>query len=213
MSIKIMLADDHTLIRDGLKKLIELENEFKVVEEAIDGEDCLNKIEVTKPDILLLDINMPKLNGIEVVEKLKNNDTVKIIILTVHDEIEYLFKVLELGVRGYVLKDAGFEELKKAIKCVFNNEKYIQPSLIPALNSKLILKDLEKNKLELLTNRKIQVLKSITNGKFNREIAIELKISEQTVKNHISNIFKKIDVVDRTQAAVFAIKNDIVKIN
>lgn len=165
------------------------------------------------PDILLLDINMPKKNGIEVLKEIRKKDTgLKVLMLTVHNEVEYLIKAIEIGVDGYILKDSESAELKKAIFAVAEGEKYIQPSLIPALNAKLINKDEDKDKIEQLTKRELEVLAKVAKGMFNREIAISLNISERTVKNHISNIFKKIQVSDRTQAAVFAIRNDIIKI-
>ena len=156
---------------------------------------------------------MPKKNGIEVLKEIRKKDTgLKVLMLTVHNEVEYLIKAIEIGVDGYILKDSESAELKKAIFAVAEGEKYIQPSLIPALNAKLINKDEDKDKIEQLTKRELEVLAKVAKGMFNREIAISLNISERTVKNHISNIFKKIQVSDRTQAAVFAIRNDIIKI-
>ena len=166
-----------------------------------------------KPQILLLDINMPKKNGIEVLEEIKKrNIDVKVLILTVHNEIEYLMKAIEIGVDGYILKDSESSELKKAINLIIGGESYIQPKLIPALNKRLVTRDIDKDKINSLTDRELEVLIQVANGMFNKEIATTLNISERTVKNHVSNIFKKIGVSDRTQAAVFAIKNDIVKI-
>ena len=166
-----------------------------------------------KPQILLLDINMPKKNGIEVLEEIKKrNLDVKVLILTVHNEIEYLMKAIEIGVDGYILKDSESSELKKAINLIIGGESYIQPKLIPALNKRLVTRDIDKDKINSLTDRELEVLIQVANGMFNKEIATTLNISERTVKNHVSNIFKKIGVSDRTQAAVFAIKNDIVKI-
>lgn len=213
MSIKVMLADDHILMREGIKKLLEFDGSIEVIEQASDGLECLQKLENINPDILLLDINMPKMNGIEVLEELKEKDSpLKVLILTVHSEVEYLVKAVDIGANGYILKDSGSEELKRAIDTVINNDTYIQPSLIPALNSRLINRDVDKEKLKLLTKREIEILAQVASGMFNKEIAINLDISERTVKNHISNIFKKIDVSDRTQAAVFAIRNNIVKL-
>ena len=147
------------------------------------------------------------------VPKIKNkNINVKVLILTVHGEIEYLLKAVDIGVDGYILKDSESSELKKAINAVINGESYIQPKLIPALNNRLVARDVDKDKIDLLTARELEVLIQVANGKFNKEIATSLNISERTVKNHISNIFKKIEVADRTQAAVFAIKNDIIKL-
>lgn len=211
--IKVMLADDHALMREGIKQLLEFDGTIEVVEEACDGVSCLKKLEHVKPDVLLLDINMPNKNGIEVLETIRNRRmNLKVLILTVHNEVEYLLKAVDIGVDGYLLKDTDFYELKKAIIGVLQGESYIQPSLIPALNSRLVARDADKEKIDLLTKRELEVLIEVANGIFNKEIATSLNISERTVKNHISNIFKKIDVADRTQAAVFAIRNDIIKL-
>lgn len=213
MAIKVMLADDHSMIREGLKQLLELEGEFEVVEEASDGGDCIEKLQIIKPDILLLDINMPVMNGLEVLHKIRDmKSELKILLLTVHNEVEYLLKAVDIGANGYLLKDSESSELKKAIISVVNGEDYIQPSLIPILNAKMIDRSKDTEKLEKLTNREIQVLKLLSIGKLNRQIAEELEISERTVKNHVSNIFKKIDVKDRTQAAVFTIRNNLIDI-
>ena len=136
----------------------------------------------------------------------------KVIVLTIHNEIEYLVKALEIGCDGFVLKDSDFDTLKKAIFSVYSGETYIEPSLMPLLNASLAERDVLKEKVSDLTRREMEVLKMIASGAFNKEIALTLNISERTVKNHVSNIFKKIGVSDRTQAAVFAIKNNIISI-
>ena len=213
LNIKVMLADDHVLMREGIRQLLEFDGSIEVIGEASDGEECLQKLEKVKPDVLLLDINMPKLNGIEVLEEIKRKKiNVKVLILTVHNEVDYLIRAVDIGVEGYILKDSESAELKKAIMTVMDGESYIQPKLIPMLNKRLITRDSDKEKLESLTSREKEVLIEVANGMFNKEIATSLHISERTVKNHISNIFKKLDVSDRTQAAVFAIKNDLVKL-
>ncbi len=212
-AINVMIADDHSMIREGLKQLLELDGDFKVIAEACDGEDCLNKLAVQIPDILLLDINMPNLNGLEVLQKIRSKHIkIKVLVLTVHNEVEYLLKAVDIGVNGYLLKDSGSAELKKAIISVMNGEDYIQPSLIPVLNSKMIDRNHDNALIEELTRRELQVLKLLAVGKYNKEVAEELEISERTVKNHVSNIFKKIHVTDRTQAAVFAIRNNLITI-
>lgn len=211
--IKAMLADDHVLVREGIKHLLEYDGTVEVIQEANNGIECIEKLADVSPDILLLDINMPDMNGIEVLEELKRREhPVKILILTVHNEIEYLIRAVDIGADGYILKDSGTAELKQAITTIINGESYIQPSLLPALNSRLINRDIDKEKLESLTKRELEILIQVAGGMFNKEIAINLNISERTVKNHISNIFKKIDVSDTTQAAVFAIRNNIVKL-
>ncbi len=214
MSIKILIADDHSMVREGLKQLLELEGDFQVVSEAANGMEALENIKATKPDILLLDVNMPVMNGLEILAKIKQEKIgVKVLILTIHNEVEYLLKAVEIGCDGYILKDSNSTLLKRAIHAVYNGESYIQPDLIPVLNAGLANKTTVNSKLSELTKREIEVLKLISEGLFNKEIAYNLEISERTVKNHVSNIFKKINVSDRTQAAVFAIKNGLVSIH
>lgn len=211
MSTKVMIADDHSLIREGIKQLLEFDGTMEVVAEASNGVECLEKLENLIPDILLLDINMPEMNGLEVLSEIKKKDfNLKVLILTVHNELDYLIKAVDIGVDGYILKDSESVELKRAINSVISGENYIQASLIPALNNRLANRDIEKDKIESLTGREMEVLIGVANGMINKEIATNLSISERTVKNHVSNIFKKIDVSDRTQAAVFAIKNNII---
>mgnify|MGYP000277817226 FL=1 len=209
--IEIIIADDHMMIREGLKQLLELDGTMKVIAEANDGEECLNLLnKKIHPDILLLDINMPKKNGIEVLEYIKQNKIpVKVLILTVHNEVEYLLKAVDIGIDGYLLKDSSYDELKEAIDVIISENTYIQPSLLPALNESMEDYALDKEKIEWLTKRELDVLRLISKGCSNKKISDELTISERTVKNHISHIFRKIDVEDRTQAAVFAIRNKI----
>ena len=149
-----MIADDHSLIREGLKQLLEFDGSIEVVAEASNGIECLEKLNSFYPDVLLLDINMPEKNGIEVLREMKaENSPVKVLILTVHNELEYLMNAVDIGVDGYILKDSELAELKRAISAVIDGENYIQPSLIPALNSQLVNRDIEKDKINLLTNR------------------------------------------------------------
>lgn len=214
MPISVVIVDDHKMVREGIRKLLEFDGKIKVVGEASNGLeylDFLKKNEIS--DVLLLDINMPEMNGLDVLKYIrKNKINVKVIILTVHNEIEYLVNAVDMNVDGYILKDSESEILKNAIFAVCDGENYIQEELIPMLNSRMINRDIDKERLKSLTKREIEVLKAIAAGLLNKEIATNLGISERTVKNHISNIFKKIDVADRTQAAVFAIRNNIVKL-
>ena len=149
MCVKVMLADDHILMREGIRQLLEFDGSIEVVEEANDGEECLTKLKEAKPDVLLLDINMPKKNGIEVLEEIKKEKIdVKVLILTVHNEIEYLIRAIDIGVDGYILKGSESSELKKAIHMLMKGENYIQPNLIPALNHRLIVRDSDRDKIE-----------------------------------------------------------------
>ena len=208
-----MLVDDHKMIREGIRQLLEFNEDFKVVYEAENGKDCLSFLKDKTVDVILMDINMPVMDGIATLSEIRNRKIdVKVLMLTVHNEVEYLVKATDIGCEGYLLKDAGSEELKTAIYSVYRGESYIQPKLINELNNYLIHKDSDMDKITSLTKREMDVLKLVAMGEFNKNIASKLNISERTVKNHIFNIFKKIDVSDRTQAAVFAIKNDLISI-
>lgn len=214
--IKILIADDHSLVRQGLKQLIELEKDINVVALAGDGEEAILKVQQFKPDIVLLDISMPNMNGIQTLRRLKDMDnTIKVIMLTFHEDREYLFETINLGADGYVLKDAESESLIKAIRDVFKGESYIYPTLATELVKEFSRREersKQRTNINNLTKREYEVLTLIAEGFNNREIANHLFISEKTVKNHVSNIFKKIDVSDRTQAAIYAYKNNIKKI-
>ena len=212
--IKLMIVDDHKMIREGLKTLLEFDENIKVISEADNGNECLMKLTNAKPDIILLDINMPEMNGIETLKAIhRKKNHPKVLILTVHNEIEYLMKAVDIGVDGYILKDSESRELLRAVYSIAGGEKFIQPNLIPLLNSKLIARDMDKEKIDRLSDREIEVLKLVATGLFNKEIGERLEISERTVKNHLSNIFKKIDCTDRTQAAVFCIRNGLVSVH
>jgi DNA-binding NarL/FixJ family response regulator len=210
--IRIIIADDHRMVREGLKQLLELDGDIEVVAQASDGETCLNLVKEFNPDVLLLDINMPNMNGLQTLQALRQvNEKQKVLMLTIHNEVEYLMRSMELGANGYVLKDSESSVLKKAIFTVVNGETYIEPSLTPEMKERLKRRKRNSSN-ELLTKREVDVLKLIAEGLFNKEIAYRLNISEKTVKNHVSNIFKKISVSDRTQAAVYAIKNSFANI-
>ena len=208
--INIMLVDDHVLFRESLKVLIEKDKDFSVVCEADSEDDCIYALRHNKVDIILLDIMLKNYNGLSLLEFLrKKRVDVKVIILTMHSEIEYLVRATELNTDGYLLKTIHYDELFRAIRDVANGKDYIQPDLIPYLNNYLINKDSDLEKIKSLTAREMELLRMIAGGRKNQEIANVMNISERTVKNHLSHIFDKLDVADRTQAAVFAIKNNI----
>ena len=213
MSIKVMLTDDHDLVREGVKCFLESDSHIKVIGEAKDGVECLDTLETLKPDIVILDINMPNMNGVETLGKIKSEyENMKVLILTMHDEIEYLISTMDLGANGYILKKSKSNDLINAVNAVMHGQKYIYPDLEKDMNKVIDNRNHDLDKCKSLTKRETEILIQVAEGMFNKEIAINLDISERTVKNHISNMFKKIDVSDRTQAAVFAIKNNIVKL-
>ena len=213
MAISIVIADDHAMVREGLKCLLELDDLYEVVGVASDGYECLDVINKTNPDIIILDINMPKLDGLQTLKIMRQEKIQsKVIIVTINDDVDYLIQALDYECNGYVLKNSEFGILKEAINTVVSGDTFIEPRLMNLLNSNLAKRDIKKSMIDALTKRELEILKLISKGMLNKEIASQLNISERTVKNHISNIFKKIDVSDRTQAAVFAIKNGVVDI-
>jgi len=216
-SIDVMIADDHSLMREGLKQLLELEVNIDVVAQAGDGKEALSQALKYNPDVVLLDINMPKMNGIEVLRRFRDlGIESKVIMLTIHEDREYLFETMNMGANGYILKDSDANSLIKAIKSVNNGGTYIQPSIKSILSDRRTNIDKELNeellKVKSLTNREYEVLTLIAEGLNNRKIAERLYISEKTVKNHVSSIFKKLEVNDRIQAAIFAFKTNIKKL-
>ena len=215
--ITVMLADDHVLMRQGIKQILELEDDIDVIAQAGDGEETVEKAVDLNPDVILLDINMPKLNGIEVLRRFKDLGVAsKVIMLTINDDREYLYETMKIGANGYVLKDSDVDSLIKAIRDVHMGKTYIQPSIASMLVTEMNSKDKSVNKdllkIKSLSKREYEVLTLVAEGLNNKEIADRLFISEKTVKNHVSNIFKKIDVNDRIQAAIFAFRTNIKKI-
>lgn len=212
--INVMIADDHSMVREGIKQILELDGDIRVSAEAGSGKECIENLDERMTDVLLLDINMPNMNGLQVLQYLREKRTrIKVLILTIHNEVEYLVRAVEIGVDGYVLKDSDSVVLKKAIFAINRGDTFIQPELAGALKKRLEDRSTNTRKiLDELTRREIEVLKLLAEGLFNKEIAYTLSISEKTVKNHVSNIFRKINVSDRTQAAVYAIKHNLVDI-
>ena len=211
--IKLMIVDDHALIREGLTKILEMEENFQIVFKASDGNEAVEYIKDNNLDIVLLDINMPNMNGIETLKKIKQiNPSLKIIMLTVYDAREYLIETLNLGANGYMLKDAEADSLVKAIEAVYNGGSYIHPNLAGELFKEINRQRVNKSSksgVEALTKREYEVLLLIAEGMSNKDISEHLVISEKTVKNHVSSILRKLDLQDRTQAAIFAIKQKL----
>jgi len=215
--ISIVIADDHALMRQGLKQIIELEADFKVCGMAEDGEKAVEFAKTIEPDIILMDINMPKMNGIQALKEIKALGLKsKVIMLTIHDSREYLLETIKIGAEGYILKDADAQDLYRAIRNVDMGQNYIHPTLSSQLAQGYFMREQEKqneiDKRNKLTKREYEVLLLIAEGMNNKDIAESLFISEKTVKNHVSSIFKKIQVNDRTQAAIYAFKHNIKKI-
>lgn len=223
--ITIALIDDHKLFREGVKRILSFESQFKVVAEANDGSEASEIVEKYHPDVILMDINMPEINGIEATTQLlEAYPDMKVIMLSIHDDESYVSHALQSGAQGYLLKEVDTESLMDAIRVVHDGGSYLHPkvthNLVQEYKQLLIekeahngVREIEYQKpLHLLTKRECQVLQLLSEGQSNRSVAETLDISEKTVKNHVSNILQKMDVNDRTQAVVMAIKNGWVEV-
>lgn len=211
----VMVVDDHALIREGITKILSLESSLKMVAEASCGQQALRLCHSHQPDIVLLDINLPDINGIELCKIIKkNHPSTEIIALTIHDQEEYIMEMIRNGVSAYLLKDVSPDQLIYTILQVADGKSFISPSLTAMVFNKINRFNSEtfKGRPRGLTERELDVLRLVANGNANKEIAKKLFISDKTVKNHLTNIFQKLEVADRTQAALLAIKEKIVEI-
>ncbi len=222
LPIRILIADDHHLLRQGIRNFLALEPDFDIIGEAADGEEAVAKAEALNPDILLLDINMPKLTGIEVAARLKaSNPAIRVLALTIHDDENYMMKMIQSGAAGYLLKDVDPSMMVQAIRRVYAGESFVEPSLTKKLFQGITSREEVKPitpaypvaEADRLSSREVEVMQLIGRGMSNAEIARELFLSEKTVKNHLTNIFRKIQVTDRTQAVLYAIKHKIVNLD
>jgi two-component system, NarL family, response regulator DegU len=226
---KIVLIDDHRLFREGMKRILEMAGQFEVVAEAGEGTDALQLVKNYTPDIVLMDINMPSMNGIETTKKILDEfSNIKVIMMSIHDDESFVTHAVKAGVSGYLLKEMDTDSLIDAVRVVAEGGAYIHPKVMHKLVNEyrrlaavgtsgssdyVGIGDIEYRKpLHLLTRRECEVLQLLADGKSNRSIGENLYISEKTVKNHVSNILQKMNVNDRTQAVVEAIKNGWVKV-
>lgn len=211
--INIMLVDDHTLFRQGLRLLLSSKGNINIVGEAADPFECLEVLDDLSVDIIISDINMPSKNGFDLLTAVKKQyPNIKVILLTYNSDTDYMVRAVDSKVDGYLTKSVDIDELLLCITKVMAGEQYIQNIFDTALAMLEQGRNRDKALIEGLTKREIEILKQIAGGRFNKEIADSLDITERTVKNHISNLFKKIGVEDRTKAAVFAIKNNLVNL-
>ncbi|HEY5584945.1 MAG TPA: response regulator transcription factor [Ruminiclostridium sp.] len=209
--IRILIADDHDIIRQGLKRIISFEEDMNIVAEAENGEKALTLLNQQELDVVLLDCNMPIMNGIQVLEAIKEQeDKIKVIMLTIENDRKTIHTAINIGADGYMLKDSAGTEIVNAIRLVHKGEKYIDKSLVSILFSDIRIKDKKAPTiLDKLSRREIEVLVKISKGLSNKEIGEQLYLSEKTVKNYATNLFRKINVEDRVQATILAIENNI----
>src|SRR5215470_17017206 len=206
---RIVIADDHPIFRDGLKRLLESEREFKVVGEACDGIDAVTLVHQLKPDVLLLDLAMPRRAGLEALREMGSEPiTARVILLTAAAEKHQIVEALQLGARGVVLKDSATQILLKSIRAVMNGEYWVGresvSNLVHYLRSLVEAAATPKQRKYGLTPRELEIVSAVVAGYTNKEIAEHFKISEDTVKHHLSNIFDKVGVSTRLELALFA---------
>ncbi|MEJ8544116.1 response regulator [Brevibacillus borstelensis] len=228
--IRIVIVDDHQLFREGVKRILEMEKDFQVVGEGADGEEAFRLAEDHKPDVVLMDINMPNVSGVSAAEHVISvSPGTRVIMLSIHDDEGYVYRTLRSGASGYLLKEMGTNDLVEAVRVVAAGGAYIHPKVTGKLieefrrlseqegtNDRGMAVDdsepVDPKVIESLTRREREVLQLMAEGKSNRSIGEFLFISEKTVKNHVSSILQKLSVQDRTQAVVISIKNGWVKL-
>ncbi|MGW6189769.1 response regulator [Bacillus cereus] len=208
MKIKLLLVEDHHIVRRGLVFFLKTREEFEIIGEAENGEEALTFVQTERPDVVLMDLTMPKMDGIEATKCIKQYDeTIKILMLSSFSEQDHVLPALKAGADGYQLKEVQPDQLVASIVAVYQGNANFHPKVTPALLGRSAVKKEKKNPFSMLTKREQEVLREIAKGRSNKEIAAELHITEQTVKTHVSNVLAKLEVDDRTQAALYAVKH------
>ncbi len=221
MPIRVLVADDQNLFREMLVGMLSMEEDIEIVAEASQGRDALDKIRAFKPDVVLIDINMPELDGIQVAEMVKKEfDRIKVVMLTGYSQEDYIFKALQKGASGYLSKDISAEKVKEAIRTVYQGESLLEAKITTKLIREFVkIQGSEKNnepqetldglKTIPLTKRETEILRLIARGMSNVEIGKKLFISEHTVKTHVGNLLRKLSLSDRVQAVLYAVERGI----
>lgn len=225
--IKVLIVDDHQVVREGLASVLKTKDNIDVVGLAVNGRDAVEKARRLVPDVVLMDISMPGMDGVDATLQIKNdNPQIGIVILTMYAEEEYIFKLVRAGVGGYLLKDSDSTQIASAIRAITKGEAVIHPVIASKILSEFarlsltpsIFGDRTRIKKGIgtghnLSDRELAVLGLVASGSTNKEIAVSLKISEKTVKNHIRNIFQKLNVSDRTEAAILAMREGLINVH
>lgn len=205
--IEVLVADDHTLVRQGLAQLLDAEPDIRVVDQAADGEQACERAKLLRPDIVLMDIHMPRLDGIEATRRLvREHPEMSVIILTMYGDEQHLFEAVKAGAKGYVLKDADPKQLLETIRAAYRGEAWLEPTMAHKMLEefrRLSRTELREDTVHL-TTREREILELLARGASNHEIARRLGIAEKTVRNRLSLIFSKLHVNNRTQAALKA---------
>jgi DNA-binding NarL/FixJ family response regulator len=212
MTMRVVICDDQAIVRDGLTMLLKLEPDIEVVGTTEDGAAAVEMVAKEKPDLVLMDLKMPIMNGVEATRQIKTNyPEVKILVLTTYDDDEWVFDAIQAGAAGYLLKDTPRDEVVKAVKGTASGKTYVDPSVAGKVLEQVSSHQTQPATLITgkLTEREIEVLRLIARGLNNKDISEQLFLSEGTVRNHVSAILAKLGVSDRTQAAVIAIQHGL----
>ena len=210
--MRVLICDDQAIVRDGLELLLKLERDIEVVGLAQDGVEAVDLAARLKPDLVLMDLKMPGLNGVEATRRICTlNPTIRVLVLTTFDDDEWVFDAVRAGASGYLLKDTPREKVIEALRGTLAGKSYIDPNVAGKLLEQVASRREQPAAVltEKLTGREVDVLRLIARGFTNAEIAETLHLSEGTVRNHVSAIFAKLDIADRTQAAILAIRHGI----
>jgi len=214
--IRVLIADDHRVLREGLAAILKTKDNIVVVGEAQDGLEAVEQARTLLPDVIMMDVSMPRMGGVEATKTIKREfPHIGIIALTMYDEQQYIFDLVRAGATGYLLKDTDSSQIVAAIQAIYRGESLIHPSVASKILAEFSLMSQRKGKKASgvdhdLTDREITVLQFVSEGKTNKEIANNLDLSEKTVKNHVRNIFHKLQVYDRTQAAILGIRKGLI---
>jgi two-component system response regulator DegU len=214
--VKIMIVDDHALVRQGLRQIISLEDDFLIIGEVQHGDEVIDQVLTFKPDVVLMDINLPGKNGIELTAELKQRiPSVTVLALTIDADQQHLSQMIKAGASGYILKDIDSETLYQAIKIVARGDAYLPPDLLSKVLTEFRELLSEETQVKMpehlgLTGRELEIISYIACGESNKEIAGKLFISEKTVKNHVSNILRKMELGDRTHVVVYAYRKGLI---
>jgi DNA-binding NarL/FixJ family response regulator len=211
--IRVLVADDHLVVREGISAIIARQPDIEVVGEAADGAEAVEKALALKPDVILMDLRMPVLDGASAMKQIRMKDKdVKFIVLTTYDTEEYIFQAIEAGAQAYLLKDALHDDLFRAIRDVFQDKSVIEPAIASRILKRFTEMSRQVTPPDALSDREIEVLKLMSRGASNKEIAGTLSLSESTVRTHIQSIFQKMEANNRTEAVIKAVNKGIIEL-